>query len=138
MRYRPLALVLSADRHLRRLIDVTLDESGYTPLNVATDAGAEDIDGTLLSRVKLVVVNVRGSDMLHADLIRELREHEPALKVLYLLDRKDPASTRSLFIPWNDRYLRKPFRWQELSEIVSCWPGHGDRLMDLAVLTSLN
>ena len=118
MRYCPIALVVSVDRQVRQLVAVSLGELGCATCDAATRE--EGLTYAARMSLDVVVVDVCQPDAVGSDLIRELRVSQPNLKVLYLIG---PAHSvfRSGIPKAHDSYLRKPFRLDELCDIVSSW-----------------
>lgn len=135
MRYCPVALVVSADRQVRRLIAASLDELGCTTLDAATNK--EGLEFAAETRVDWVIVDVFPPGAFESDMIRQLRVKQPALKVLYLIDRASPVLNRWSVVRHNDTYLGKPFALPELCDIVASWLDDSLALLKLAGI-SLN
>lgn len=114
----PVALVISADRLLRRLVAVSLDQIGCLSLDVATSRQGLECVGT--THVDFVIVDVSLTDAFEDVLVRRLRLEEPELKVLYLVGGPCPVSSGPI-VRNIDAYLRKPFRLHELRAVVSSW-----------------
>ena len=88
----PVALVVSADRQVRRLISASLGQIGCTSLDVAT--GREGFECAGAAHVDLVIVDVCLPDGYETDMVRQLRAMQPDLKVLYLIGRASPIFDR--------------------------------------------
>ncbi len=117
MPFSPVALVVSADRHLRRLVAASLDQIGCASVDVATSReGLECVGAT---RIDFVIVDVCLTDAFEEVLIRQLRVDRPDLKALYLIGRANPVFNRGSIIRRIDAYLRKPFRLYELHDVVT-------------------
>jgi DNA-binding response OmpR family regulator len=114
----PVALVVSADRQVRRLISASLGQIGCTSLDVAT--GREGFECAGAAHVDLVIVDVCIPDGYETDMVRRLRAAQPDLKVLYLIGRSNPfldcSAKRS-----TDAFLTKPFGLHELTDVVTAW-----------------
>jgi DNA-binding response OmpR family regulator len=114
----PVVLVVSADRHLRRLLAASLDQIGCVSLDAATSLEALEWFDT--GRVDVVIVDSSLNDPSQAFLVERLRTERPQPKVLYLIGRTDSAAS-GLTATGIDGYLRKPFRLHGLRDLVSSW-----------------
>ena len=115
----PVALVVSSDRQVRRLISASLGQIGCTSLDVAT--GREGFECAGAAHVDLVIVDVCMPDGFETDMVRQLRVEQPDLKVLYLIGRANPVFNRSAGQRSTDAFLTKPFGLHELTEVVASW-----------------
>jgi two-component system cell cycle sensor histidine kinase/response regulator CckA len=115
----PVALVVSSDRQVRRLISASLGQIGCTSLDVAT--GREGFECAGAGHVDLVIVDVCMPDGFETDMVRQLRAAQPDLKVLYLVGRASPLFTRCSGKRTTDAFLTKPFGLHELTEVVASW-----------------
>ena len=119
MLHCPVALVVSADRQVRRLISASLGQIGCTSLDVAT--GREGFECAGAAHVDLVIVDVCLPGDFETDMVRQLRAVQPDLKVLYLIGRANPMLNRYLGKQNTDAFLTKPFGLHELTDVVSSW-----------------
>jgi DNA-binding response OmpR family regulator len=115
----PVALVVSADRQVRRLISASLGQIGCTSLDVAT--GREGFECAGAAHVDLVIVDVCLPDGFETDMVRQLRAAQPDLKVLYLIGRANPIFERCSGKRSTDAFLTKPFGLDELTDVVASW-----------------
>jgi len=116
----PVALVVSADRQVRRLISASLGQIGCTSLDVAT--GREGFECAGAAHVDLVIVDVSVPGGFETDMVRQLRTVQPDLKVLYLIGRASPLMYNGCSgQPATDAFLTKPFGLHELTDVVSSW-----------------
>jgi DNA-binding response OmpR family regulator len=115
----PMALVVSPDPHVRRLIAATLDQIGCVAFDVAT--GQEGLACAGATRVNLVIVDVSLPNAFETTLIKQLRVGQPDLKVLYLIGGANTAGDHRLVWEAPDAYLCKPFELEQLSDIVASW-----------------
>jgi two-component system cell cycle sensor histidine kinase/response regulator CckA len=115
----PVALVVSSDRQVRRLISASLGQIGCTSLDVAT--GREGFECAGAAHVDLVIVDVSMPDGFETDMVRQLRAGQPDLKVLYLIGRASPLFNRCSGKRSTDAFLTKPFGLHELTEVVVSW-----------------
>lgn len=119
MLHCPVALVVSADRQVRRLISASLGQIGCTSLDVAT--GREGFECAGAAHVDLVIVDVCLPDGFETDMVRQLRATQPDLKVLYLIGRSHPLLDRCAGKHSADAFLTKPFGLHQLTDVVSSW-----------------
>ena len=132
----PVALVVSKDRQVRRLISATLGQIGCTSLDVAT--GREGFECAGAAHVDLVIVDVSVPDGFETDMVRQLRAVQPDLKVLYLIGRASPLLyNRCSGRDTTDAFLTKPFGLHELTDVVASWLDDAPALFDVSGL-SLN
>ena len=115
----PVALVVSSDRQVRRLISASLGQIGCTSLDVATGREGSECAGA--AHVDLVIVDVCMPDGFESDMVRQLRTEQPDLKVLYLVGRASPLFSRCSGKRSIDAFLAKPFGLDELTEVVASW-----------------
>ena len=115
----PVALIVSADRQVRRLISASLGQIGCTSLDVAT--GREGFECAGAAHVDLVIVDVCVPDGFETDMVRQLRAMQPDLKVLYLIGRASPLFNRCSGKRSTDAFLTKPFGLHELTDVVASW-----------------
>jgi CheY-like chemotaxis protein len=116
----PVALVVSKDRQVRRLISASLGQIGCTSLDVAT--GREGFECAGAAHVDLVIVDVSVPDGFETDMVRQLRAVQPDLKVLYLIGRASPLLyNRCQGTAGIDAFLTKPFGLHELTDVVASW-----------------
>jgi DNA-binding response OmpR family regulator len=115
----PVALVVSSDRQVRRLISASLGQIGCTSLDVAT--GREGFECAGAAHVDLVIVDVCVPDGFENDMVLQLRAAQPDLKVLYLIGRATPLFNRSSGKRSTEAFLTKPFGLHELTEVVVSW-----------------
>jgi two-component system cell cycle sensor histidine kinase/response regulator CckA len=115
----PVALVVSADSQVRRLISASLGQIGCTSLDVAT--GREGFECAGAAHVDLVIVDVCQPDGFETDMVRQLRAMQPDLKVLYLIGRASVLLERCSGKRSIDAFLTKPFVLDELTEVVASW-----------------
>ena len=115
----PVALVVSSDHQVRRLISASLGQIGCTSLDVATGREGSECAGA--AHVDLVIVDVCMPDGFETDMVRQLRVEQPDLKVLYLIGRASPVFNRGAGQRTTDAFLTKPFELHELTEVVASW-----------------
>ena len=116
MRSSPVALVVSRDRHLRKLLGVSLLRLGCEALDVGS--GREGLRCADQTPLDVVIVDL-ANDPSASNLLRALHGAPSNLHVLCLVGATDePVRLSELRI---DACLRKPFRLHELSDVVEFW-----------------
>ena len=119
MRGHPVALVVSADRQVRQLIVASLDELGCTTLDAASDK--QGLEFAAVTRVDCVIVDACSPETPVSHMIRQLRVLQPAIRVLYLVDRTRSAPSHWSALQRTDTCLNKPFELGQLCKIVESW-----------------
>jgi two-component system, cell cycle sensor histidine kinase and response regulator CckA len=113
------ALVVSADRQVRRLIAAGLDQIGCTAVDVATSQEGLTCAGR--SQIDFLILDISLPGALEPDMVRHLRGEQPNLKVLYLLGPSNGVFDHSCAVGRIDAYLLKPFALHQLCDVVACW-----------------
>lgn len=113
-----MAVVLSADCQLRRVITAGLGELGCSTFDA--DSQAEALAYASKTPIDVVVIDGGSSEAAGRDAIRKLATNQPQLHVLYLLDHGAVVTERGAAVA-ADASLRKPFNLAELCAIVSTW-----------------
>jgi DNA-binding response OmpR family regulator len=116
----PIALVVSADQQIRRLIVASLDDLGCTTLDAANDK--QGLEFAAVTRVDCVIVDACPPEALVSNMVRQLRLLQPGIRVLYLVDRASAAPSGPYSVlRRTDTCLNKPFELGELCKIVESW-----------------
>jgi DNA-binding response OmpR family regulator len=115
----PITLVVSADRLLRQVIVDGLGELECATYDATGHADALAHAARL--PVDVAIIDVNSRTLVGSQTIRELRSHQPHLRVVYLMGSEDVGLGRGLSATAHDTCLRKPFRLDELCDIVSAW-----------------
>lgn len=113
------ALVVSADRHVRQLITAGLDRIGCTAVDVSTSQEGLACAGG--NRVDFLILDVSLPGALEPDMVRRLRGEQPDLKVLYLIGPAFGVFDHSCAVGRIDAYLMKPFALHQLCDVVASW-----------------
>lgn len=127
-----MAVVLSADCQLRRVITAGLGELGCTTLDVGSRA--EALAYAAQAPIDVAVIDGARFDAVGRDTIRELLTNQPQLHILYLLDTGDVETGRGVPVA-ADASLRKPLDLGELCEIVSTWLAYRSTLQQVRGLS---
>jgi CheY-like chemotaxis protein len=128
----PMAVVLSADCQLRRVITAGLGELGCSTHDVSSRAEAL----AYAARTSLDVAIIDGErDAVGHDVIRKLLTNQPQLHILYLLDTGETETGQGLGVA-ADASLRKPFKLADLCDIVSMWLAYRSTLEKITDLST--
>jgi CheY-like chemotaxis protein len=128
-----MAVVLSADCQLRRVIVAGLGELGCSTYDAASQA--EVLEYAAHTPIDVVVVDGERFDAVGRDAIRELMVNHPQAHILYLVDRRDAQMERGVGVA-ADVALSKPFQLADLCDIVSTWLAYRvtlQRVTDLSI-----
>ena len=126
-----MAVVLSTDYQLRRVITAGLGELGCTTYDVGSQAEAL----AYAAQMPIDVAVIDGArDAAGLDTIRKLLTNQPQLHILYLLDTGDPETGQGIGLA-ADASLRKPFKLGELCDIVSTWLAYRSTLQQVTGLS---
>jgi DNA-binding response OmpR family regulator len=127
----PMAVVLSADYQLRRVITAGLGELGCKTYDVGSQAEAL----AYAAKTPIDVAVIDGArDAVGRDTIRKLLTDQPQLHILYLLDTGDGETGRGSGVA-ADASLRKPFELGDLCDIVSTWLAYRSTLQKVTDLS---
>ena len=127
----PMAVVLSTDYQLRRVITAGLGELGCTTYDVGSQAEAL----AYAAQMPIDVAVIDGArDAAGLDTIRRLLTNQPQLHILYLLDAGDAETGQGIGLT-ADASLRKPFKLGELCDIVSTWLAYRSTLQQVTGLS---
>ena len=126
-----MAVVLSTDYQLRRVITAGLGELGCTTYDVGSQAEAL----AYAAQMPIDVAVIDGArDAAGLDTIRRLLTNQPQLHILYLLDTGDAETGQGIGLA-ADASLRKPFKLGELCDIVSTWLAYRSTLQQVTGLS---
>ena len=106
-------LVVDDEDSLSDLVSTGLRLAGHTATIART--GAEAVAAATAGDLDLVVLDVNLPDFDGFEVCRRLRRNDPALPIIFLTARTDPADLRAGFSGGGDDYLMKPFRLEELA-----------------------
>lgn len=127
-----MAVVLSADSQLRRVITAGLGELGCTTYDVGSQA--EALAYAAQTPIDVAVIDGARFDAIGRATIRMLLTNQPQLHILYLLDTGDVQNGRGISVA-ADAALRKPFKLGELCDIVSTWLAYRSTLLQVTGLS---
>jgi two-component system, cell cycle sensor histidine kinase and response regulator CckA len=133
--YSTEVLVVSGDRQVQQLIAAGLGEVGWSTYPAATHEDA--LEYAASTHVDVVIVDVYQPDPFARAMVCELRRNHPDLKVLYLIGWTNRTFAGNLKAKAHDFHLRKPFRLDELCDIVSSWLENSGTLLTVTGI-SLN
>lgn len=128
----PMAVVLSADCQLRRVIVAGLGELGCTTYDAGSHA--EALEYAARTPIDVAVIDGGRFDAVGRDTIRTLLTNQPQLHILYLLETGDVEIGAGTGVA-ADAALRKPFDLGELCNIVSTWLAYRSTLQQVTDLT---
>jgi two-component system KDP operon response regulator KdpE len=109
--HHPVVLIIDDEPQIRRLMEITLQRSGFRVVQAAT--GEEGILHTGMSRPDLVILDLGLPDMEGQEVLRRLRQIRP-VPVIILSVRSSEQDIVTLLENGADDYLVKPFRTGEL------------------------
>ena len=106
-------LVVDDEDSLSDLVSTGLRLAGHTATIART--GTEAVTAAVAGDLDLVVLDVNLPDFDGFEVCRRLRLNDPALPIIFLTARTDPADLRAGFSGGGDDDLMKPFRLEELA-----------------------
>jgi two-component system, OmpR family, KDP operon response regulator KdpE len=109
--YGPVILVIDDEAQIRRLLELTLESSGYNVHSVGT--GNEGIMKAASDRPELIILDLGLPDMDGVEVLKKVREWS-AVPVLILSVRDAEGDIIACLDAGADDYLTKPFRTGEL------------------------
>ena len=111
-------LVVDDEEPVRKFVERVLTEAGYRT-TLASD-GPEAIEAaSKLDRLDVLLTDVMMPEMQGDELARQLRQREPALKVLYLTGYADRLFKDKITLWQDEAFLDKPCSVKGLLEAVS-------------------
>ena len=114
------AVVIEDDDDIRLLLEVVLEQAGYTVISAAT--GQDGLVALHAEQPALIMIDVGLPDMEGYEVVRLARPHL-AGHIVMLSARTEAADARRGLDAGADEYLTKPFRpralREQLSEIVA-------------------
>lgn len=111
MNEHPLVLTIDDEQQIRRLLQLTLEGSGYTVLQAST--GEEGVIHVRTDNPDLVILDLGLPDAEGIDILRKIRRSGP-VPVIILSVRSGESDIISALDSGADDYLTKPFRTGEL------------------------
>ena len=106
-------LVVDDEESLSDLVATGLRLAGHS--TTIADSGFGALSAVAASKPDLIVLDVNLPDLDGFEVCRRLRASHPAVPIIFLTARSDPADLREGFGGGGDDYLMKPFRLEELS-----------------------
>ena len=102
-------LLVEDEIGLRRLMQRTLEQYGYTVLNAQTAGDAISIAGRHAGRIDLLVSDVIMPELSGPDLAQRIVKLRPSIKVLYVSGYASQAVQGAASVSPNANFLPKPF-----------------------------
>jgi len=126
---RPTVLVVDDERLIRWSLGEALSEAGYQ----VRDAGdAKEVRRQVRAEERppdVVLLDLRLPDSEDLELLKTLKEHAPACKVILMTANSTAYTEREARAAGADRFVAKPFDLEEMVRLVTTLlsPAHGDR-----------
>jgi two-component system, cell cycle sensor histidine kinase and response regulator CckA len=102
-------LVVEDEAPVRRLIEMVLEDSGYSVLAVEQGAEAIALSEDAEQHIDLLVADINLPDMNGRELAQRVRVNRPEMKLLYMSGYGDTAVTEWGIVPDGMLFLSKPF-----------------------------
>lgn len=109
------ALVIEDDDDIRRLLEVVLEQSGFSVESVST--GALGLERAPVESRSLITVDLGLPDMNGIDVVKQIRSQTSAT-IAVISARSTQADRDSSLAGGADDFLTKPFRPRELRQWV--------------------
>lgn len=109
------ALVIEDDDDIRRLLEVVLEQSGFSVESVAT--GALGVDRLPAASLSLITVDLGLPDMSGLDVVEQIRPQTSAT-IAVISARSSQKDRDASLAAGADAFLTKPFRPRELRQWV--------------------
>jgi two-component system OmpR family response regulator len=106
-------LVVDDEESLSDLVATGLRLAGHDTR--VADGGYRALDAVVAAVPDLIVLDVNLGDLDGFEVCRRIRAEHPAVPIIFLTARTDPADLRAGFGGGGDDYLMKPFRLEELA-----------------------
>ncbi|NDY43163.1 sigma-54-dependent Fis family transcriptional regulator [Dissulfurirhabdus thermomarina] len=114
---RPVILIVDDDRSLREFLEILFAKEGYEVLCAASGEAALDLLGR--RRVNVVLSDVRMPGMDGVDLLRRIKARTPDVPVILITAFASMDSAVAAMKEGAFDYLTKPFRIDEIREVVA-------------------
>jgi two-component system KDP operon response regulator KdpE len=111
MNVKPTILIIDDEVQIRRLLELTLEQEGFT-VRFATN-GTEGITKAATERPELIILDLGLPDMEGIEVLKKIREWS-TIPILILSVRSDETDIVACLNAKADDYLVKPFRTGEL------------------------
>jgi two-component system cell cycle sensor histidine kinase/response regulator CckA len=102
-------LVVEDEEPVRRLIQMVLEDAGYSVLAVEQGGEALALSEDADRRIDLLVADLNLPDMSGRELAQRVRVNRPEMKLLYMSGYGDTAVTEWGIVPAGMLFLPKPF-----------------------------
>jgi two-component system, cell cycle sensor histidine kinase and response regulator CckA len=102
-------LVVEDEEPVRRLIEMVLEDSGYSVLAVEHGAEAIALSENADQPIDLLVADLNLPDMNGRELAQRVRVNRPEMKLLYMSGYGDTAISELGIVPDGMLFLPKPF-----------------------------
>jgi PAS domain S-box-containing protein len=102
-------LLVEDESGVRRIARMSLERYGYKVLEAADGREAIELFAAHAGRVQLVITDVVMPEMGGAELVEQLRRHNPGLKTLYISGHTEDAAVRDRVSEASESFLQKPF-----------------------------
>jgi two-component system KDP operon response regulator KdpE len=136
MSERPRILTIDDEQQIRRLLQLTLEGSGYTVLQAAT--GEEGVIRVRTDKPDLVILDLGLPDLDGIEVLRQIRLNA-SVPVIILSVRSGESDIIDALDHGADDYLSKPFRTGELvARVRACLRKNlpaADEILTLGLLT---
>jgi two-component system, NtrC family, response regulator AtoC len=113
---QPTLLVVDDERHIRRVLQLSLGDAGYRVLEADSFAAATRLLGA--ERVDLLLTDLQLPDRSGLDLLDEVRSTRPDLPVILITAYGTVESAVKAIRAGAFDYVMKPFRMEELEALV--------------------
>ena len=113
----PALLVVDDERHIRRVLQLSLGDAGYRVLEADSFASAKAVLGA--ERVDLVLTDLQLPDRSGLELLEELRATRPDLPVILITAFGTVETAVAAMRCGAFDYVTKPFRMEELEALVA-------------------
>ncbi|WP_053227897.1 PAS domain S-box protein [Solirubrobacter soli] len=110
-------LIAEDDRAIRTLIQLVLEEDGYTVLSAATPADALELAQRHPVAIDLIVTDMIMPGMSGPELAERIREHRPAIGVLFTSGYSNAELVRR-GLPHDVPFIEKPFTPEGLKRTI--------------------
>jgi DNA-binding response OmpR family regulator len=104
------ALVVAGDEAVLPAVTSMLEKAGFAVLSAPGAKAALDRVRNEKTPIDLAVIDVAAAGMKPADIIRELNDISPRVRILFLCDEDSDTPRDSIVAGSVRRCLRKPFR----------------------------
>ncbi len=111
-------LLVEDEPGVRGITRVVLESHGYKILEAANGRHAQELFRRHRDEVRLLLTDVVMPEMSGRQLVEQLRQQQPSLKVLYMSGYTDDAIVRHGLDEATDAFLQKPFSPSTLARTV--------------------